>query len=252
MLVAHVSDLHVKSIYYSDELAENLLDFLTETNPDILVITGDLTDEGYLHEYVEAHRFIRRLRAKNKVIVPGNHDSRNMGYKLFEEFFGTRQPIFEKDWLKIVGVDSSEPDVDDGNIGMDVYGLIKKEFDEFDGIKVFALHHHLIPIPGTGRERNIPADSGDVLELLMELGVNLVLSGHKHVPWIWKLNEMLIVNAGTATTLRIKGRIPSSFNLIEIKDDGTISIELVRTKDLKVEEKYRDSLESGKILLKLH
>ncbi len=251
MLIAHVSDLHVKSIYYSDELADNLLDYLTEVYPDILVITGDLTDEGYLHEYTEAHRFIRRLKAKNKVVVPGNHDSRNMGYKLFEEFFGTRQPVFEKDWLKIVGADSTEPDIDDGNIGIDAYNMIRREFENFDGIKIFALHHHLIPIPGTGRERNIPADSGDVLELLMELGVHLVLSGHKHVPWIWKINDMLIVNAGTATTLRIKGRIPSSFNLINIEENGKITIELVKTKDLKSEKKYEDTLKSGKILLKL-
>ena len=44
------------------------------------------------------------------------------------------------------------------------------------------LHHHLLPVPGTGRERNIVYDAGDAIECLQRAGVDLVLSGHKHVP----------------------------------------------------------------------
>ena len=44
------------------------------------------------------------------------------------------------------------------------------------------LHHHLLPVPGTGRERNVVYDAGDAIECLQRAGVNLVLSGHKHVP----------------------------------------------------------------------
>ena len=42
-------------------------------------------------------------------------------------------------------------------------------------LKVFALHHHLIPVPGTGRERSTVADAGDLIEVLIESGVNIVL-----------------------------------------------------------------------------
>jgi predicted phosphodiesterase len=69
-------------------------------------------------------------------------------------------------------------------------------------------------------------DAGDVLELLVRCGVDLVLCGHKHVPWIWNLNGMIIANAGTACTSRVKWNIPQSFNLIEIDEEekGTIKI----------------------------
>ncbi len=63
-------------------------------------------------------------------------------------------------------------------------------------------------------------DSGDVLELLDSCGVNLVLCGHRHVPWVWRLNEMFVVNAGTACSNKIKARTTQCYNLIEIDDGG--------------------------------
>ena len=45
------------------------------------------------------------------------------------------------------------------------------------------------PMPGTGRERNIVNDAGDTLETLQRANVDLVLSGHKHVPYAWRLED---------------------------------------------------------------
>ena len=84
-------------------------------------------------------------------------------------------------------------------------------------------HHHLIPIPGTGRERNIIFDAGDVLELLDDVGVDLVLSGHKHVPYSWKLEDFFIVNAGTASTTRLRGNTRPCYNIIEI-ENGRVKV----------------------------
>jgi 3',5'-cyclic AMP phosphodiesterase CpdA len=119
-------------------------------------------------------------------------------------------------------VDSSQPDIDDGHVGRDLYDWIAKSFDTGD-FKVFALHHHLIPVPMTGREEQIPVDSGDVLELLDRCDVDLVLCGHRHVPYVWRLNEMFVVNAGTACSNKVKARTTQCYNLIEI-DDGALRI----------------------------
>jgi 3',5'-cyclic AMP phosphodiesterase CpdA len=59
-------------------------------------------------------------------------------------------------------------------------------------------------------------DSGDVLELLAECNVDIVLSGHKHVPYAWQLEEMFVVNAGTVSTTRLRGRVKPSYNIIEV------------------------------------
>jgi 3',5'-cyclic AMP phosphodiesterase CpdA len=99
------------------------------------------------------------------------------------------------------------------------------------------IHHHLIPIPGTGRERNIIFDAGDMLELLDEVGVDLVLSGHKHVPYSWKLEGMFIVNAGTASTTRLRGNTRPCYNIIEIEGSR---VRVFRKYPFKERELYVD------------
>src|SRR5919197_449304 len=77
-------------------------------------------------------------------------------------------------------------------------------------------------VPGTGRERNTVWDSGDVLALLGEVGVNVVLSGHKHVPFVWLLNDVLVVNSGTVSSHRLRGYVRPSYNLLEITEDRMV------------------------------
>jgi 3',5'-cyclic-AMP phosphodiesterase len=85
--------------------------------------------------------------------------------------------------------------------------------------KVFAIHHHLIPVPGTGRERNIVYDAGDLLEVLIGAGVNVVVTGHKHVPYVWRLEDLYVVNAGTCASLRLRGHTKPCYNVLEIEGD---------------------------------
>ncbi len=233
-VVVHISDIHVNGSYYSKELEENVIGFIWELRPDIIVVTGDLTDNGYVQEYRDAVSFLRRLKTDKILVVPGNHDSRNMGYVVFEKVFGTRYPFLRYRNIYIQGVDSSEPDLDDGHIGRLTYNMMRERLRDCEGVKIVALHHHLIPVPGTGRERNIPVDAGDFLRVLLELGVGIVLSGHKHVPWIWNLNGIIILHAGTATTLRLKAGVPPSLNVLRIRKED---IEVTRLNILKMKEK---------------
>jgi len=99
---------------------------------------------------------------------------------------------------------------------------------------VLCLHHHLVPVPGTGRERNIVHDAGDLLRVLSKTGTDLVLCGHKHVPNVWRLEDMLIVNAGTACTHRLRGKVRPCYNLIEVHDGGRVR--------LLQKEPYEDAL----------
>ncbi|MHC1573427.1 MAG: metallophosphoesterase family protein [Candidatus Syntropharchaeales archaeon] len=213
--IVHLSDIHVSESYFLADVAESVLQSVNEISPEIVVVTGDLTHNGSHQEFRDVKEYIDRIDCRNKLIIPGNHDSRNLGYLLFEDLFGARSQSHTFNGVTVVGVDSSEPDIDDGHIGRESYDWIAKSF-ETDDFKVFALHHHLIPVPMTGREVQIPVDSGDVLELLHRCGVDLVLCGHKHVPWVWRLNEMFVVNAGTASSKDVKARTTQCYNLIEV------------------------------------
>jgi 3',5'-cyclic AMP phosphodiesterase CpdA len=229
VLIAQLSDLHVGGGRYREELLRTAIAEINASAPDVVVIAGDLTDDGYPDQYPLAKKELEVLTCAQIVCVPGNHDARNVGYLRFEDTFGARDLRLR---LKLggletalVAVDSSKPDLDEGEIGREHYGWIGEGFGGEADLRVFACHHHLVPVPGTGRERNQVLDAGDVLSLLRQCGVDLVLSGHRHVPYVWPIAGMLLVHSGTVSTLRTRGFPHPAYNLIRI-EGGRISVEL--------------------------
>ena len=77
----------------------------------------------------------------------------------------------------------------------------------------------VLPVPGTGRERNIIFDAGDLLEAMMSCGVDIIFCGHKHVPHVWLLGNTLVVNAGTVSSMKLRGRGKPCYNLLTLDDD---------------------------------
>jgi Icc protein len=222
--ICQISDIHCGNARFIPDLLDRTIIEVNRMNPAVVVVSGDLTDAGYREEFEEAAEFIDRIQCDHIMVIPGNHDARNVGYLHFERLFGERRSVLDLDEVILVGVDSSEPDLNDGQVGREHYEFITETFSEAEGkLKIFVVHHHLIPLPGTGRERNIVFDAGDVLQRLVDVGVNLVLSGHKHVPYSWKLEDMLIVNAGTASTLRLRGDTRPCYNVIEV-ENGRVDV----------------------------
>jgi 3',5'-cyclic-AMP phosphodiesterase len=199
------------------DLMERAISEINGLHPDIVVCSGDLTTYGFKEEYVQAKAYLDRIECESFVVIPGNHDSRNVGYLHFEAFFGERSSVLRKNGATVVAVDSSEPDLDHGQIGRGRYKWIREQFAAPADFRIFVLHHHLLPVPGTGRERNVVYDAGDVIEVLQDSGVNLVLSGHKHVPYAWRLEDLFVVNAGTVSSLRLRGRGRPCYNVIQIE-----------------------------------
>jgi Icc protein len=215
--IAHISDIHCGGQYFLPNLLERAIVEINDLAPDIVVCSGDLTTFGYKEEYALAKSFLDDVECEAMVFIPGNHDSRNVGYVHFEELFGERNSVLRKGGVTIVAVDSTEPDLDHGQIGRGRYRWIEEQFSEGDPkLKIFVLHHHLLPVPGTGRERNVVYDAGDCIETLLRAGVQLVLSGHKHVPYAWRLENMFVVNTGTVSSLRLRGNTRPCYNVIEV------------------------------------
>jgi 3',5'-cyclic AMP phosphodiesterase CpdA len=191
---------------------------INELNPDLIICTGDFTNEGFRQEYKTAAAYFQQFGPR-LVAVPGNHDARNVGYLHFEEMIGPRHWRVALGGVVIVGADSSEPDLNHGQIGRERYAWIAEQFADPAELKIYVQHHHLLPIPGTGRERNIVYDAGDLLELLIRSGVGLALTGHKHVPYVWRLEELYVANAGTCASLRLRGNTRPCYNVIDV--DGS-------------------------------
>jgi 3',5'-cyclic AMP phosphodiesterase CpdA len=216
--VAHISDLHCGERYFVPNLLERAIDEINQLAPDVVVCSGDLTAFGFRQEFQAAREYFDKLECGAIAVIPGNHDSRNVGYVHFEELFGERNSVLHLGGVTIVCVDSTEPDLDHGQIGRGRYPWIEEQFADPADLRIFVMHHHLLPVPGTGRERNIVYDAGDAIECLQRAQVDLVLCGHKHVPYAWRLESLFIVNAGTVSTLRLRGHTRPCYNVIEIDE----------------------------------
>jgi Icc protein len=233
--IAQVSDVHFGgALSLPAETMERVAEDIRRTTPDVVVVAGDLTYTGYEWEYEEAAAWLSTIDVP-QIVIPGNHDGRNVGRVHFRRLFGEPFSRFRAEFdveraerlrasgFSIVALDSSEPDLDEGRVGEERYPWIRDGLAERDDIKIVAVHHHLISVPGTGRERNIVHDAGDLLLTLTRMDVDLILSGHKHVPFFWGLNGMLLCSSGTAGTRRLRGRTPPSWNEVHV-DATTIKV----------------------------
>jgi 3',5'-cyclic-AMP phosphodiesterase len=229
MLIAQISDVHVGGSRYREALLRAAIEEINDAEPDLVVVAGDLTDDGYPDQYPVAEEELSAIVCRQIVRVPGNHDARNVGYLRFEETFGMRDSRERLDSggldVALVAVDSSKPDLDEGEIGREHYAWIEEGFAGDADLRIFVCHHHLMPVPGTGRERNQVLDAGDVLQLLRRCEVDLVLSGHRHVPYVWPIAGMLLVHSGTVSTLRTRGFPHPAYNLVHV-EGGRITVEL--------------------------
>lgn len=236
ILVAQISDIHCGSPLFDEQLLSTAVSEILAMEPDVVVVGGDLTQEGYAPEFDTARRHLQPLLDEHftTLVIPGNHDAKNVGYLHFGDIFGPGDVPGKYDRVLnlsvelesgptsvlLMGMDSTKPDLAEGEIGRERYDWISQYLATEADEKIFALHHHLVPVPGTGRERNTVWDAGDVLQLLSEAGVHLVLSGHKHVPYVWLVNDLLVVNSGTASSYRVRGYVRPSYNVIEMTPDS--------------------------------
>src|SRR5207248_8813421 len=129
-------------------------------HPDLVVIGGDLTAEGYAGEFRTAQHFLEPLFSAElkTLVIPGNHDSKNVGYLHFRDTFGpgdipekgdrvlrlgTRTGDGTAISVNVVAIDSSKPDLAEGEVGRERYPWIRQQFRDAADLNIFALHHHL-------------------------------------------------------------------------------------------------------------
>ncbi|MGI9049406.1 MAG: metallophosphoesterase family protein [Rubrobacteraceae bacterium] len=225
MRIVQMSDIHVGTSLFRPDLLEAAVEESNELEPDLVAIAGDLTMEGYRWEFEEAKEFLDRLTCPNVVYVMGNHDAKCVGYRHFEDIFGMRESArtisVPEGEAKVVALDSSKPDLDEGEIGREHYAWLDSEFRGWDrGPKILIVHHHILAVPGTGRDVNNLRDAGDVMAILRELKVDMVLSGHRHVPYVWSISGVRIVHSGTVSSMRVRGTMPPSYNVIELEEES--------------------------------
>ena len=253
MRIIQISDLHIGGLFKQETFDMLVKEINDDLKPDVLIISGDLTDDGLYFQFEKAKREISRFTCKNIIVFPGNHDYRHTGYMLFREFFPIASPSGSKVYkfndptnqnqsIIVTTVGTSRADRDEGEVGhrqnLWLNKVLKKYGNTRDSKakgatgqktirKIVAMHHHLIAIPDTGYTNVVGiSDAGDVLRTCQANDVDLVICGHKHRPWLWDLGTMKIAYAGTACSWRYRGVFEDTYNIIDIKDDKKMDIDI--------------------------
>ena len=246
MRIVQLSDIHVGGLFVQKTF-DTVVDEVNKLAPDALIVTGDLTDDGLLFQFEKARNELKRFTCPNIIVLAGNHDYRHTGYLLFKKFFATKQ-IYEFSDTVILTLGTARPDRDEGEVGYRQNLWMEKTLAKYPNkIKIVAMHHHLIGIPDTGTDKIIILDAGDALRTCLQSKVDLVLCGHKHRPWMWKLGTLDIAYAGTTSSTRYRGFFENCYNIITVQNGKVhVDIKIVGKKLFAISElveRYKPFLE---------
>ncbi|UCE95258.1 MAG: metallophosphoesterase [Candidatus Bathyarchaeota archaeon] len=216
MLLVQISDIHCGPMFRK-EVFQDALREINAMSPDVILVSGDLTEDGLMGEFQTVAPMLKRLKADKVIYMSGNHDYRSTGYLLFRQFFSFSQVTQLEDVVLIV-VSSARPDRDDGEVGHRQNLWLERTLEKHQNqLKVVAVHHHIIPVPDTGADQITVIDAGDVLRSLTKSKVDLVLCGHRHRPWRWHIENLEVVHAGSVSCKKLRGFFYNSYNVIKIR-----------------------------------
>lgn len=233
--IAHISDLHFPLT--EETVIHQLLRELHEARPQLVVISGDLTQRGRESQYRLAADFVGSL-PRPILVVPGNHDVPL--YNLYRRFFRPLDhfrryisdelcPVYRHEQMIVVGANSTRA------LTMDPYGFWKNGTlsDEqlrdiglafadapADALRVLVMHHPLINPSGRG-SRDTARRRDHILRALEQFRVDVVLSGHlhraygRHAPTTPDAARgILCIQSGTSCSTRFRDEL-NAFNFID-------------------------------------
>lgn len=243
--ILHLSDLHFGA--HDPIIVEALEARIDREQADLVVVSGDFTQRAKADEFQEACEFLTRVRdaGHDVLAVPGNHDVPL--YDVLRRFLSplTRYrkyideeicPFIQIDGAAVLGINTARSfTFKNGHVSHEQMKFIEETFAETDPHqpRILVTHHPLFALPvGEGPKlSHLMDDQDDALEAIADAGVDLLLAGHNHrastddaTKLVKGAGKALVVQAGTATSVRVRGTA-QSFNRIEIDKKGcTVTI----------------------------
>jgi 3',5'-cyclic AMP phosphodiesterase CpdA len=236
--LAHVSDLHFGR--HDPALAEALLAALAEAAPDLVVVSGDLTQRARTEQFAAARAFLERVAAPT-LVVPGNHDVPL--WNPLRRFFrprtrfgryvtSVRMPSHADEEIAVLGLDTSRRlPFKNGRVSAGQMAELHRFFAAApaSATRILVTHHPLaLPAGAVAEDFDAVGRSRAALDAVARSGVHLMLSGHFHASLsgaashpaavTGPAHSVLVVHAGTAISTRTRDEA-NTWNLLRIEAD---------------------------------
>jgi 3',5'-cyclic AMP phosphodiesterase CpdA len=246
--IAHLSDLHFGA--HDPEIVAATETWLQQRKPDLIIISGDVTQRATQEQFREASAYLDRLRAVGlrTIVVPGNHDVPL--YDVFRRFAAPLDryrkyiatdlsPWFENDEIAVLGINTARSlTIKDGRINRSQIAMMQDRFAAVPSSKtrILVTHHPLYAMPiGEGGELSEAVGRHrDAIKAVCEAGVHLALAGHFHRTYAESARKMvenagstLVIQAGTATSTRLRNSELQSFNWIHAHRYDALELQVI-------------------------
>ncbi len=226
-ILVHISDLHFGRT--NPHLIEALHQSLSDIKPNLVIISGDLTQRARTREFIAARIFLDNLQWPY-LAIPGNHDI--PVYNIASRFLSPWQK-----WHRYLR-DPLEPIIDNGDyiaLGINTTrrsssftdwsrGRINKnqsqsaaeilEKQPVDKLRILVIHHPFW-LPEDYLHRHIISGRESALPVLKSAGVDIILGGHVHVAFTQILEGIIISHSGTTLSDRLIKDSPNSLKIVE-------------------------------------
>ncbi len=196
MLIAQISDTHIKPpgrlAYRRVDTAAMLQRCVAavcalDPQPDLVVLTGDLTDLGHPEEYAWLKTLLAPLR-QPLIVVPGNHDEREGMRAAFagDGYFPAQGflhfAIDERYPLRIIGLDTVVPNEGRGELCAERLAWLEESLAQQSERPTLLLMHHPPFLTGIGHMDAIGLTGREAFEHIVgrHPQIELILCGHLH------------------------------------------------------------------------